>query len=82
MRELAHQVQTSEVTVRRDLRALEAQGLLDRHHGGAALPGGLSHEPTYSEKANVAADAKAAIASLAAELVTELCLRDALLDTP
>ncbi|MEV6183862.1 DeoR family transcriptional regulator, partial [Streptomyces sp. NPDC052015] len=27
-------VQTSEVTVRRDVRALEAEGLLDRRHGG------------------------------------------------
>jgi len=71
LRELARQVQTSEVTVRRDLRALEAQGLLDRRHGGAVLPGGLSHEPTYSEKALVAADAKAAIALLAAELVSD-----------
>ncbi len=71
LRELASQVQSSEVTVRRDLRALEAQGLLDRRHGGAVLPGGLSHEPTYSEKALVAADAKAAIAKLAAALVSD-----------
>ncbi|HEY0449753.1 DeoR/GlpR family DNA-binding transcription regulator [Actinophytocola sp.] len=71
LRELARQVQTSEVTVRRDLRALEAQGLLDRRHGGAVLPGGLSHEPSYSEKSLVAADAKAAIAKLAAELVSD-----------
>jgi DeoR/GlpR family transcriptional regulator of sugar metabolism len=71
LRELARQVQTSEVTVRRDLRALAAQGLLDRHHGGAALPGGLSHEPTYSEKTHVASDAKAAIAALAAGLVSD-----------
>ncbi len=71
LRELARQVQTSEVTVRRDLRALEAQGLLDRRHGGAVRPGGLSHEPTYSEKSLVAADAKAAIATLAAQLVSD-----------
>jgi DeoR/GlpR family transcriptional regulator of sugar metabolism len=71
LRELARQVQTSEVTIRRDLRALAAQGLLDRHHGGAALPGGLSHEPTYSEKTHVASDAKAAIAALAAALVSD-----------
>ncbi|MGW2846340.1 DeoR family transcriptional regulator, partial [Streptomyces sp. NPDC001274] len=40
LRELARVVQTSEVTVRRDVRALEAEGLLDRRHGGAVLPGG------------------------------------------
>ncbi|MGH3433897.1 MAG: DeoR/GlpR family DNA-binding transcription regulator [Thermocrispum sp.] len=71
LRELAREVGTSDVTVRRDLRALEAQGVLDRRHGGAVLPGGLSHEPSYSEKALVAADAKAAIARLAAELVSD-----------
>jgi DeoR/GlpR family transcriptional regulator of sugar metabolism len=72
LRELARQVQTSEVTVRRDLTALEAQGLLDRRHGGAVLPGGgLSHEPSYSEKSLVAAEAKAAIAEAAAALVSD-----------
>jgi len=71
LRELARRVQTSEVTFRRDLRALEAQGLLDRRHGGAVLPGALSHEPSYSEKALVAADAKTAIAKLAAGLVSD-----------
>jgi len=62
---------TSEVTVRRDLRMLEAEGLLDRRHGGAVSPGGLSHEPTYSEKSHVAAEQKAAIAEFAASLVEE-----------
>ena len=71
LRELARQVRTSEVTVRRDLRALEAEGLLDRRHGGAVRPGGLSHEPSYSEKAHVAAEEKAAIAELAVSLVSD-----------
>lgn len=71
LRELARQLQTSEVTVRRDLRALESEGLLDRRHGGAVLPGGLAHEPTYSEKSQVAAEEKAAIADLAVSLVSD-----------
>lgn len=71
LRELAREVQTSEVTVRRDLRALEAEGLLNRRHGGAVSPGGLSHEPTYTEKTHVAAPQKAAIAELAASLVND-----------
>ena len=71
LRELARQVQTSEVTVRRDLRALESDGLLDRRHGGAVLPGGLAHEPSYSEKSHVAAAEKAAIAELAVSLVSD-----------
>jgi len=71
MKELARIVKTSEVTVRRDLRMLEAEGLLDRRHGGAVSPAGLSHEPTYSEKSHVAAEQKAAIAEFAASLVEE-----------
>jgi DeoR/GlpR family transcriptional regulator of sugar metabolism len=71
LRELARQLSTSEVTVRRDLRALESEGLLDRRHGGAVLPGGLAHEPSYSEKAHVAAEEKAAIAELAVSLVSD-----------
>ncbi len=71
LRELARVVQTSEVTVRRDVRALEAEGLLDRRHGGAVLPGGLSREPSYSQKTHLAAPEKADIAELAATLVDE-----------
>lgn len=71
LRELARRVQTSEVTVRRDLRYLEAEGLLDRRRGGAAALDGLSHEPTYSEKAHLAAEEKAAIARRSAELVSD-----------
>ncbi|MER7544967.1 DeoR/GlpR family DNA-binding transcription regulator [Actinomadura sp.] len=71
MRELAATLEASEATVRRDIRALEAEGLLDRRHGGAVAPGGLSREPTYQQKAKVAAAEKAAIARLAAELVEE-----------
>lgn len=71
LRELARIAKSSEVTVRRDLRLLESQGLLDRRHGGAVSPGGLNHEPTYSEKAHVAGSEKAAIGELAATLVGE-----------
>ncbi|PRX91834.1 DeoR/GlpR family DNA-binding transcription regulator [Allonocardiopsis opalescens] len=71
VRELAAQVQASEVTVRRDVRALEAEGLLDRRRGGAALPGRLAHEPSYSQKTRQAAEEKAAIAQAAAAMVAE-----------
>src|SRR5664279_5093186 len=39
MRDLAKAVNVSEVTVRRDVSALEWRGLLDRRHGGAMMPG-------------------------------------------
>ncbi|MFD7643316.1 DeoR/GlpR family DNA-binding transcription regulator [Kitasatospora sp. NPDC059795] len=71
LRELARVVQTSEVTVRRDVRALEAEGLLDRRHGGAVLPGGFSREPGYPQKTHLAAAEKSAIADLAASMVEE-----------
>lgn len=71
LRELARMVKSSEVTVRRDLRLLESQGLLDRRHGGAVSPGALSHEPSYSEKSHVAGAEKVAIGELAATLVKD-----------
>lgn len=71
LRDLAETLQASEATVRRDIRVLEADGLLDRRHGGAVAPGGLSWEPTYRQKAKVAAAEKTAIARLAVDLVDE-----------
>ncbi|WP_189892842.1 DeoR/GlpR family DNA-binding transcription regulator [Streptomyces xantholiticus] len=71
LRELARVVQTSEVTVRRDVRALEAEGLLDRRHGGAVLPGGFTRESGFPQKSLSATAEKTAIADLAAALVEE-----------
>ncbi|MCE7007643.1 DeoR/GlpR family DNA-binding transcription regulator [Kibdelosporangium philippinense] len=70
LRELARIVKTSEVTVRRDLRQLEAEGMLARRHGGAVANDRTAYEPSYSEKTGVASEEKAAIADLAAELVS------------
>src|SRR5947199_7604707 len=64
--ELAAALETSEMTVRRDLRVMARDGLLVRTHGGAVLHSGLAHEPSYSEKAAEAAVEKAASARLAA----------------
>lgn len=71
LRELARVVQTSEVTVRRDVRALEAEGLLDRRHGGAVLPGGFTRESGFPQKSHLATAEKTAIADVAAGLVEE-----------
>ncbi|WP_308295540.1 DeoR/GlpR family DNA-binding transcription regulator [Streptomyces sp. STCH 565 A] len=71
LRELARVVQTSEVTVRRDVRALEAEGLLDRRHGGAVLPGGFTRESGFPQKSHLATAEKTAIADCAAGLVEE-----------
>jgi DeoR/GlpR family transcriptional regulator of sugar metabolism len=72
LRELAAAVDSSVVTVRRDLRSLEEQGLLDRRRGGAAMPGALSHDapepPGLGPSQRVE---KLAIAALAATLVDD-----------
>lgn len=71
LRELAAAVDTSEVTVRRDIKVLEQEGVIDRRRGGAVWPGGLSHEQSYRHKRSVASREKAAIAALATSLVAE-----------
>lgn len=71
LRELADALNTSEVTVRRDVRAMEEEGVLDRLRGGAAWPGRLTHEQTHQQKSQVATAEKVAIARLATELVVE-----------
>src|SRR2546427_13232768 len=64
--EMADVLGTTEITLRRDLRSMAHEGLLVRTHGGAVLPAALGHEPSYTEKAQQAAEEKAAIARLAA----------------
>src|SRR5690348_18207439 len=63
----AEELGTTEITVRRDLRSMERDGLLVRTHGGAMLAATTGHEPSYSEKARQAAGEKAAIARLRSE---------------
>ena len=67
--EMAEVLGTTEITLRRDLRAMANDGLLVRTHGGAVQPAGLGHEPSYSEKAQQAAAEKAAIARLAFAMI-------------
>ncbi|MCX3062932.1 LacI family DNA-binding transcriptional regulator [Streptomyces beihaiensis] len=45
VRELAGELAVSELTVRRDIAALAAKGLLTRVHGGATLPSPLDRAP-------------------------------------
>ena len=68
--EMAEALGTTEITVRRDLRAMAKDGLLVRAHGGAVLPSAMGHEPSYSEKAHQAGAEKASIARLALEMIT------------
>src|SRR5438445_13517018 len=59
----------TEITVRRDLRAMAKDGLVMRARGGAILPAPIGHEPSYSEKARQAATEKASIARAAVEMI-------------
>jgi DeoR/GlpR family transcriptional regulator of sugar metabolism len=67
--DLAEALGATEITVRRDLRAMAKEGQLIRARGGAVLPATIGHEPSYSEKARQAGAEKAAIARLAAQMI-------------
>lgn len=67
---LAHALQVSDMTVRRDLDVLAEAGLLVKVHGGATSVRPTSTvEPKFAAKATREPDAKAAIAEAAARLV-------------
>ncbi len=68
--ELTELLDVSEMTVRRDLDALAAAGLLEKVHGGATSRGGLSaEEPGFEAKSHRQLREKEAIARAAAALV-------------
>jgi DeoR family transcriptional regulator, fructose operon transcriptional repressor len=59
----------SEMTIRRDLERLEAEGVLSRTHGGAILKRHLTTEPVYVESVLAHADEKRRIAQAAAAMI-------------
>jgi DeoR/GlpR family transcriptional regulator of sugar metabolism len=66
---LSEQIGVSEVTIRRDLEALERRGVLERTHGGAVLTQRMRAEPAYVEAISSNPEAKRRIAQAAADLV-------------
>ncbi len=66
---LAGALAVSGSTVRRDLDAMEKQGLIERTHGGAVYRGEHRHPIAFSERINEHVDAKKAIGRFAASLV-------------
>jgi len=71
-RSLSEELSLSEDTIRRDLRELAAEGLLQRVHGGA-LPLDLPPSPAmgdFSARQKIHRDAKPAIARAAAAMIT------------
>jgi DeoR/GlpR family transcriptional regulator of sugar metabolism len=68
--ELMRELDVSDMTVRRDLEALETQGLLLKVHGGATRRRESTvHEPGFETKRGLQHEAKVAIARRAAALV-------------
>jgi DeoR/GlpR family transcriptional regulator of sugar metabolism len=63
--ELESQFQISAMTARRDLLALERQGVARRTHGGAVLPGLSSHEDSFYQRLESAVEAKERLARAA-----------------
>ncbi|UPK74249.1 DeoR/GlpR family DNA-binding transcription regulator [Nocardioidaceae bacterium SCSIO 66511] len=71
VRELADLLDTSEVTVRRDLDELAAAGVLRRVRGGAISTLMRGEEPPYAMREAEAGAAKQRIAAAAAELIRD-----------
>ena len=67
--DLALEMATSEMTIRRDLKALEAEGLVRRIHGGALLVPSRAYEPTFREKSHQFVEEKRRIGAAAAAMV-------------
>ena len=71
VRELAQLLNTSEITVRRDLNLLAQKGLIVRTHGGAVQPA-LARDPiSFANKAAVNQEQKEYICQLAAQQIRE-----------
>jgi DeoR family glycerol-3-phosphate regulon repressor len=66
--DLARQLAVSDETIRRDVKAMAGKGLVERVHGGAALPQLLS-EPAFAKRMERHAAAKQRIALSAAAQV-------------
>jgi len=67
--ELSEAFLVSEMTIRRDLDALESDGLIERVHGGAVLVQRGTEEPGFEKKSLRELPEKSAIAERAAQLV-------------
>lgn len=68
--EIAGDLNVSEETIRRDLKALESGGYLRRVHGGAVLPT-LNKERPLEERSRIQQREKQAVANLALSFVSE-----------
>lgn len=68
---LSDDLQVSEATIRRDLEALEREGLLRRTHGGAILLDAATQELSVRQKATLLSEEKRRIGAAAAALLED-----------
>jgi len=69
--DLTQRLGVSDMTIRRDLEVLARDGLVEKVHGGAVLPGSpASHEPGFEAKLVLERPEKTSIARAAASMVT------------
>jgi DeoR/GlpR family transcriptional regulator of sugar metabolism len=93
--DLTAQLGVSDMTIRRDLEVLAREGLVEKVHGGAVLPGKPAiHDPGFEAKLVLERPEKSSIARVAASLVspgtaialaagtTTFALAQCLLDVP
>lgn len=69
--DLCDLLETSDATVRRDLEWLEADGAIERTHGGAILSQHLNLEQEYKQRALRRTEEKRRIGALAASLIED-----------
>lgn len=70
VRDLTEVLGVSDMTVRRDLETMAAQGMIEKVHGGAtAIANGSTDEPGFEAKSTLEQPEKEGIAARAAELV-------------
>jgi DeoR/GlpR family transcriptional regulator of sugar metabolism len=67
--ELTTLLGVSDMTIRRDLDQLAADGAIQKVHGGAVLSSHVTEEPGFEAKSSIAQPAKQAIAARAAQLI-------------
>lgn len=66
---LSEDLRVSEMTIRRDLERLEAEGLLTRTHGGAVVKRHMIEEPLYVDNVAAHTEEKRRIAQAAAAMI-------------
>lgn len=69
--DLVKEFNTSDDTIRRDLKLLEQQGLLQKTYGGAILPQQTGSYPTFSDRTKIKKEIKNTIASYAIDFIKD-----------